>query len=88
MAQMPHQFENIHPFYDGCGRSEGILNILSLVQEGLLHAPIFYLSLYISRNKRLQSVRETGDWEPWILYTLTCVAKTAALTTSPVQRIG
>ena len=88
IAGMHHQFETIHPFYDGCGRSGGILNILSLVREGLSDTPIFYLNLHISRNKRLQSVRETGDWEPWILYTLTCVAKTAALTTSPVQRIG
>lgn len=93
MALVHHQFETIHPFYDGNGRLGRILNILSLVQEGLLDAPILYLSRYISHNKlrcyqHLQSVRETGDWEPWILYMLTSVAKTAAHTTALVQRIG
>ena len=93
MALVHQQFETIHPFYDGNGRLGRILNILSLVQEGLLDAPILYLSRYISHNKlrcyqHLQSVRETGDWEPWILYVLTSVAKTAAHTTALVQRIG
>ena len=93
MALVHHQFETIHPFYDGNGRSGRILNILSLVQEGLLDVPILYLSRYISHNKLryyqlLQSVRETGEWEPWILYMLTGVAKTAAHTTALVLRIG
>jgi Fic family protein len=82
MAIIHHQFESIHPFYDGNGRTGRIINILYLIQQGLLHLPVLYLSRYIIRHKAdyyrlLQSVRETGDWESWILYMLSGVAETA-----------
>ncbi len=82
MAIIHHQFESIHPFYDGNGRTGRIINILYLVQKGLLHLPILYLSRYIIRHKAdyyrlLQSVRENDEWEEWILYLLTGVEQTA-----------
>lgn len=82
MAIIHHQFESIHPFYDGNGRTGRIINILYLVQKGLLHLPVLYLSRYIIKNKTdyyrlLQVVRETGKWEDWILYMLTGVEQTA-----------
>ncbi len=66
MAIIHHQFESIHPFYDGNGRTGRIINILYLVQKALLHLPVLYLSRYIIRHKAdyyrlLQKVRETGD---------------------------
>ncbi len=75
MAVIHHQFESIHPFYDGNGRAGRIINILYLVAKGLLDIPVLYLSRYIIRNKTdyyrlLQSTRDTGNWEPWILYML------------------
>ncbi len=82
MAVMHHQFESIHPFYDGNGRTGRILNILILVQHGLLDLPVLYLSRYVIQTKdeyyrELQQVRRTGDWEPWILYMLRGVARVA-----------
>ena len=82
MAIIHHQFESIHPFYDGNGRTGRIINILYLVQKGLLHLPVLYLSRYIIRNKNdyyrlLQVVRETGEWEEWILYMLKGIEETA-----------
>lgn len=82
MAIVHHQFESIHPFYDGNGRTGRIINILYLVQKDLLHLPVLYLSRYIIRNKSgyyhlLQKVRETGDWEDWILYMLEGIEQTA-----------
>lgn len=82
MAIIHHQFESIHPFYDGNGRTGRIINILYLVQKGLLHLPVLYLSRYIIRHKAdyyrlLQQIRETGNWEEWILYVLTGVEQTA-----------
>ena len=75
MAVIHHQFECIHPFYDGNGRTGRIINILYLVAKGLLDYPILYLSRYINHNKEqyyalLQKVRQTGEWENWILYML------------------
>ncbi len=75
MAIIHHQFESIHPFYDGNGRTGRIINILYLVAKGLLDYPILYLSRYVNQHKdqyyhHLQEVRRTGDWEPWILYML------------------
>jgi Fic family protein len=83
MAIIHHQFESIHPFYDGNGRTGRIINILYLVQKGLLHLPILYLSRYIIKNKieyyrLLQEVRNTNNWEEWILYMLDGVEKTAS----------
>lgn len=82
MAIIHHQFESIHPFYDGNGRTGRIINILYLVQKGLLHLPVLYLSRYIIRHKSdyyrlLQQVREEGNWEEWILYMLDGVEQTA-----------
>lgn len=76
MAIIHHQFESIHPFYDGNGRTGRIINILYLVKEDLLSMPILYLSRFINKNKAeyyrlLQTVRETENWEEWILFMLT-----------------
>jgi len=92
MALIHHQFESIHPFYDGNGRSGRIANILYLVKEGLLDTPILYLSRYISQTKSeyysaLQKVRDNNDWEQWLLYMLHGVALTARHTTQLVERI-
>ena len=93
MAVMHHQFETIHPFYDGNGRTGRILNILFLVRAGLLDSPILYLSRYISQTKAeyyagLQQVRDSGDWEDWLLYLLRGVAVTARHTTALVEQIA
>jgi Fic family protein len=82
MAIVHHQFESIHPFYDGNGRTGRILNILYLVQKKLLHLPILYLSKYIIKNKSdyyrlLQEVRVNNSWEDWIIYMLDGIEKTA-----------
>ena len=89
MAIMHHQFETIHPFYDGNGRTGRMVNVLYLVQEGLLDIPVLYLSGYINKHKSdyyrlLQSVREDGNWQPWVLYMLDAVEMTAKLT---IQKI-
>ncbi len=83
MAVIHHQFESIHPFYDGNGRTGRIINILYLVQKGLLHLPVLYLSRYIIRHKNdyyrlLQEVRDKENWEEWILFMLDGIEKTAA----------
>lgn len=72
MAVMHYQFEAIHPFPDGNGRTGRILNLLYLVQTGLMDIPVLFLSRYIIANKReyylsLQKVTEQQDWETWIL---------------------
>jgi len=82
MAVLHHQFESIHPFYDGNGRTGRILNILYLVQQGLLDLPVLYLSRYIIQRKAdyyrfLQQVRDTGEWEGWLLYLLKGIEETA-----------
>ena len=82
MALIHYQFETIHPFYDGNGRTGRIINLLYLVLEDLLSSPILYLSRYIIRNKaeyyrQLQNVRDTSEWEPWILYMLNAVEQTS-----------
>ena len=93
MALIHHQFESIHPFYDGNGRTGRIINILYLVKEGLLDTPILYLSRYISQTKAayyqaLQQVRDHNDWEQWLLYMLHGVALTARHTTGLVEDIN
>jgi Fic family protein len=90
MAIIHHQFESIHPFYDGNGRSGRILNLLYLVAQNLLNLPVLYLSRYFIRNKaayyhQLQQVRETGQWEPWLLYMLDGVTETAQNTIVLIQ---
>ena len=92
MAVLHHQFESIHPFYDGNGRTGRILNLLHLVLHGLLDLPVLYLSRYIIRHKadyyrELQAVRETGAWEPWLLYILRGVEETARETLERVEGI-
>ena len=82
MAIIHHQFESIHPFYDGNGRTGRIINILYLIQKQLLDLPVLYLSRYIIRHKNqyyrlLQKVRESGEWEEWILYMLDGVEQTS-----------
>jgi len=81
MAVIHHQFESIHPFYDGNGRAGRIINILYLVKQGLLKIPVLYLSRYINQNKAdyyrlLQSTRNTDDWQPWVLFMLEGVERT------------
>ena len=98
MAIIHHQFESIHPFYDGNGRTGRIVNILYLVTSGLLDLPILYLSRYITHNKaeyyeRIQAIRNAaGDnsaqWEAWILYMLRGVEQTAEETIALVKNIG
>ena len=92
MAVIHHQFESIHPFYDGNGRTGRVINILFLVQQGLLDTPVLYLSRYINQRKSdyyrlLQAVRETGDWQDWLLFMLEGVEETAAQTTQLVIAI-
>lgn len=92
MATIHHQFESIHPFYDGNGRVGRIINILYLVKEELLDLPILYLSRYINLNKieyyrLLQEVRDTGKWESWVLFILDAVEKTAIQTISIIKGI-
>ena len=92
MAIMHHQFETIHPFYDGNGRTGRILNILYLVQQGLLDLPVLYLSRYLIATKAdyyrlLQTVREDGHWEPWLLYMLKGVAITSRQTVVLIEGI-
>jgi len=75
MAIIHHQFESIHPFYDGNGRTGRILNILYLILKDVLDLPTLYLSRYIINNKAkyyrlLQNVRDKGNWETWILFIL------------------
>ncbi len=82
MALIHHQFESIHPFYDGNGRTGRIINVLYLVKEGLLDIPVLYLSRHIVRTKPdyyrlLQAVREDDAWEDWVIYMLDAVASTA-----------
>lgn len=82
MAIAHHQFETIHPFYDGNGRTGRILNLLILQREGLLDLPVLYLSRYITSTKSqyyqlLQSTRETRDWVDWCVYLVKGVAVTA-----------
>ncbi len=92
MAIIHHQFESIHPFYDGNGRTGRIINILYLVLNDLLDLPILYLSRFIIQNKTdyyklLQEVRETGNWEGWILYILNGVEQTAKETIVLITQI-
>lgn len=82
MALIHHQFESIHPFYDGNGRTGRIVNVLYLVKEGLLDTPVLYLSRAIVRSKadyylHLQGVRERDQWEAWVDYMLGAVEATA-----------
>ena len=92
MAVMHYQFEAIHPFIDGNGRTGRVLNLLFLVEKGLLNIPVLYLSRYIIQHKAdyyrlLHAVTTQGRWEDWILYMLRAVSETAAWTTAKIQSI-
>ena len=98
MAIIHHQFESIHPFYDGNGRTGRIINVLYLVINKLLDLPILYLSRYITQNKSqyyslIQAIRDKGEensleWQEWILFILKGVEQTALDTTRLVQGIS
>ena len=92
MALIHHQFESIHPFYDGNGRTGRIINVLYLVNQGLLDIPVLYLSHYIVHTKAdyyrlLQTARDKDEWEDWVLYMLTAVQETAQQTIVVVKQI-
>jgi Fic family protein len=92
MAIGHFQFEAIHPFRDGNGRTGRIFNIHYLVQKGLLDYPILYLSRYIVEHKEayygaLAGVSQRGDWQTWLLYMLKAVEVTANLTFDKINRI-
>lgn len=92
MAIIHYQFESIHPFYDGNGRTGRIINILYLVLQELLDIPILYLSRYITQNKAeyyqvLQDVRTKNDWEHLILYFLKGIEVTAKETIDLITKI-
>jgi Fic family protein len=92
MAVLHYQFEAIHPFPDGNGRTGRILNTLALIQEGLLDLPTLYLSRYILKTRgdyyrRLGEVTFQQQWEPWVLYILNGVEQTSAWTTQKIKAI-
>ncbi len=87
-----YQFEAIHPFQDGNGRTGRILNLIYLVKCGLLNQPVLYLSKYIITNKadyyfNLGSVTQMGSWKNWILFMLDAVENTAVLTNNLINDI-
>lgn len=92
LALMHHQFEAIHPFIDGNGRTGRILNVLYLVQQDLLPEPVLYLSRYINYYKSdyyrlLHLVTEQQAWKEWIVFILNGISETARLTTSKIRRM-
>jgi Fic family protein len=92
MAVAHYQFEAIHPFTDGNGRTGRILNILLLIHAGLLRIPVLYLSRHLIQHKAeyyrmLCGVTERGEWEQWLLFILTGVEETATWTTSRILAI-
>src|SRR5205807_1313650 len=93
LAVAHYQFEAIHPFTDGNGRTGRVLNSLFLIQEGLLTLPILYLSRYIIGNRAdyyrlLQKVTGEQAWEPWLLYVIKGVEETAIWTTAKIDAIN
>lgn len=92
MAVCHYQFEAIHPFTDGNGRTGRVINILYLIQEGLLTLPILYLSRHIIANKAdyyrlLLGITREATWEPWLIYMLEAVEETARWTTAKIAAI-
>jgi Fic family protein len=92
MAVMHYQFEAIHPFSDGNGRTGRILNILYLIEADLLEIPVLYLSRFIIEHKTayysgLRAVTEEGAWESWVLYMLEAVEQTALYTSRKILDI-
>lgn len=92
MAVIHFQFESIHPFYDGNGRTGRIINILYLIMQKLQTLPVLYLSNYIIKNKQdyyrlLQEVREKDSWEEWLLFMIKGVEQTARETIELIIKI-
>lgn len=92
IAVMHYQFEAIHPFTDGNGRTGRILNILYLLEQDLLEIPVLYLSRYIIQKKSdyyrlLLGVTKKADWEPWIMFVLEAVDDTARWTSTRIESI-
>lgn len=92
MAIIHFQFESIHPFYDGNGRTGRIINVLYLILEELQSLPILYLSSYIIKHKAayynyLQQVRDENLWEEWLLFIINGVEETAKETTQLIIKI-
>ena len=92
MAFIHYQFESIHPFADGNGRTGRIINALYLVQQQLLLQPVLYLSSYIVKYKTeyyqlLRGVTENGNWHDWLMFILTAVIETAQLTTQKIRNM-
>ena len=92
MAAAHYQFEAIHPFIDGNGRTGRVVNSLFLVEQGLLPLPVLYLSRYIIANKTdyyrlLLAVTREAAWEPWLLYMLRGVEETATWTTAKIGAV-
>jgi Fic family protein len=92
MAVGHYQFEAIHPFTDGNGRTGRVINSLFLIQEGLLTLPILYLSRYIIRHKAdyyrlLLAVTREQQWQPWLIWMLLGVEETARWTTDKIAAI-
>lgn len=90
MTLIHYQFEAIHPFFDGNGRTGRIINALYLVQQGLLSQPVLYLSSYIVKYKTeyyqlLTGITENNNWHDWIMYMLTALNETAQLTTKKIR---
>jgi len=92
LAVMHYQFEAIHPFTDGNGRTGRILNVLFLIERKLLDVPVLYLSRFILQEKSayyegLRAVTEQGAWEPWLLYMLRGIETTAQSTRERIEAI-
>jgi Fic family protein len=92
MTMLHYQFEAIHPFTDGNGRTGRILNVLYMCKEKLIDLPVIYISKYILKYKNdyykfLKEVTENGNWENWTLYMLEAVNQTAAITLKKVNAI-
>jgi Fic family protein len=92
MCVAHYQFEAIHPFQDGNGRTGRILNLLYLINKGLLSKPVVYMSKYIIRNKedyyfKLGAVTQRGEWEPWIEFMLEATELTSVHTHTKINEI-
>lgn len=92
MALIHYQFEAIHPFGDGNGRTGRILNILYLIQQNMIGLPVLYLSKYIIENKSdyyrlLREVTEHNNWVEWVLYVVNGVAETSSATLEKIKRV-
>ncbi|KAA3639534.1 MAG: Fic family protein [Bacteroidetes bacterium] len=92
LAILHYQFESIHPFYDGNGRTGRILNILYLILNDLIDVPILYLSSYIINNKPdyyrlLNQTNRTGEWEEWIIFMLKAIESTSKDTIQKITNI-